>query len=288
MTGLKYTLLFLLFALIAAKGNLDWVGFRFSLGGIKKSFGHIPSGSEWVSNLKKFKKHFDSGATPVVITIVSYYDDGGKMVFGFPKPSGAKSSKYIEYDDEDKYEKILKTFDNEGIKVWLQVEPGNNDLVELAKIVYKKYGKHKCVQGFGIDLEWWKPEGKGGKGSKISDKDAKKVVEYVRRQNSKHTVFIKHWETSYMPPKERDGLIFVNDSQGFDGLSDAQKQFQKWAKKFNSIPVMFQIGYDADSSIWKKDPVNFAKKILDSASKENNHIGIIWVDFTLKKALSKM
>ena len=67
--------------------------------------------------------------------------------------------------------------------------PGNNDLVTLAKIVFAKYKKHKCVQGFGVDLEWWKPNG-DGYGSKIDNTQAETLVNYVQQKvNSAYTVF---------------------------------------------------------------------------------------------------
>ena len=77
----------------------------------------------------------------------------------------------------------MTKFDDNGINVCLQVEPGKNDLVELAKIVLKQYGHHKCLQGFGIDLEWWKNnEKEEGSGTKLTDSDAKKVVDYARSE----------------------------------------------------------------------------------------------------------
>ena len=284
MSELKFTLAFFLFAFAIAQ---DYVGFRFSEGGVVKNYGKIPDGNSWVSYVNKFKKHLNSNAKPTVIVIVSYYDDNGVIVFGFPAPSGVKKTSYIKFDSKDKYEKILSVFDSKDINVWLQVEPGNNDLVKLAEIVYKKYGKHSCVKGFGIDLEWWKPKG-DGKGSKISDSDAKKVVNFVRKQNKKHTVFVKHWEQGFMPPSYRDGLIFIDDSQEFGSMSDVKSTFRSWAKKFKNNPVMFQIGYKADKKLWSSDPIKFAKEIRDEVSKVNKHVGIIWVDFTMKDALSKM
>lgn len=270
-------------------GKAEWVGFRFSEGGVKKekNYGKIPDGDSWIEFLNKMKRNFNDDAKPTVVVIVSQNSHDTTNVFGFPAPEGYSATEYIKYDSTDKFEKILTKFDKEGINVWLQVEPGNNDLIKLAKIVFKQYGHHSCVQGFGIDLEWWY-RGDDGKGSKLSDDDAKEIVDYVRSINSKYTVFAKHWDTKFMPPKYRDGMIFVDDSQGFETMSSVKSEFKEWADKFSGNPVIFQIGYEADEHLWVKNPVDFAQTVIDETTKYNKHVGILWVDFTMREALQKM
>ena len=229
---------------------------------------------------------------PTVVVIVSQNSNTKSGVpainrFGFPAPKGYSETEFIKYADNDKFESILTKFDQEGINVWLQVEPGDNDLIELAKIVFKQYGHHTCVKGFGIDLEWWYRRDDNS-GSVLSDKDAKKVVDYVRSINSEYTVFAKHWKPSFMPETYREGMIFVDDSQDFDMLSNAKKEFKKWASTFSGNPVMFQIGYEADEHLWVKSPVEFAKAIIDEVTQYNKHVGILWVDFTMREALKQM
>ena len=269
-------------------GKVDWVGFRFSEGGVKKQFGKIPDPDSWVSYVNKFKKHFNSDAKGVVIVIVAQNSKNKIARFGFPAPSGIKESSYVKFDKEDKFEKILSKFDESGVNVWLQVEPGDNDLVKVAEITFKRYGHHSCVKGFGVDLEWWYREGDHGKGKKISDDKAKKIVEYVRGINSEYTVFLKHWETEYMPPTYRDGLVFVDDCQDFKEISRMQRIFGRWAKAYPDNPVMFQIGYKHDTKLWSDDPIHYATECKNEVTKYNSHVGIIWVDFTMKEALDRM
>ena len=270
-------------------GKIEWVGFRFSEGGVKskRNYGKIPDGDSWVEFVEKMKRNFNEDAKPTVIVIVSQNSDDVVNVFGFPAPKGYSETKYINYDSSDKFEKILTKFDEVGFNVWLQVEPGDNDIVELAKIVFKQYGHHTCVKGFGIDLEWWY-RGDDGEGSKLSDDYAKKIVDYVRSINPDYTVFAKHWDTKFMPPTYRKGMIFVDDSQEFDSLSSVKSEFKEWAQKFKDNPVIFQIGYEADEHLWLKNPVDFAKAIIDEVTKYNKHVGIMWVDFTMRDALKKM
>ena len=194
----------------------------------------------------------------------------------------------MTFDSSDKFEKILTKFDSSGVNVWLQVEPGDNDLIKVAEIVFKKYGHHSCVQGFGVDLEWWYRKGDDGDGKPMDDATARRLVEYVRGKNPEYTVFLKHWETNFMPPNERDHLVFVDDSQGLGSLSNAKHEFGEWARTFENTPVMFQIGYDDDERLWSGKPIEFAEEIKNEVTKYNDQVGIIWVDFTMKKALSQM
>ncbi|OUM56651.1 carbohydrate-binding module family 18 protein, partial [Piromyces sp. E2] len=134
-------------------GEVDWAGFRFSPGGVKKNYGEIPNGNKWISIVNSMAKHFD-GANPTVVMIVSENSKNTRTRFGFKKPKNQSETEYMKFGDNDLFEDILSTFDRNNVNVWLQVEPGNNDLVKLAKIVFDQYGHHSCVKGFGIDLEW--------------------------------------------------------------------------------------------------------------------------------------
>ncbi len=275
-------LLCLLFSLTLA---VKWAGFRYSPYGPSKSLGYMPSASEWVNYVIKFKGHF-SGSTGALILIVGEESSSKYCLFHFPKPSKSYSASYVKYSSKDEFEEVLSKCDSNGIKVWLQVEPGSNDLSELAKIVLDKYGHHSSVAGFGIDLEWWY-YANDSSGKAISDSEAKKVVETVCKYSSSYTVFLKHWRDYYMPPSYRDHMIYISDSQDFSSLDKIKSEMNDWAKTFKGTPVMFQIGYDADKSIWQNDPIGFAKSIADAASSYNDQIGIIWVDFTMKYAINK-
>jgi len=271
-------------------GNVQWAGFRYSSYGVKESFDYIPSANDWTNYINKMKGNFYDNTKGAVVLIVGVESQTKYCKFGFPEPEHVSSSLKVKFSETDEYEDFLKKCDEKGYKVWLQVEAGDNDLVKLADIVLDRYGHHSSVKGFGIDCEWWyRNYTSENHGKPLSDSEAKRIVQAVRKRNPDYTVFAKHWETSFMPPTYRDGMIFVNDSQGFHGSLDRmKKEFKEWARIYQDSPVLFQIGYNADRSIWKKDPIDIAKAVADSASTYNSNIGIIWVDFTMKDALSKM
>ncbi|OUM57635.1 carbohydrate-binding module family 18 protein [Piromyces sp. E2] len=267
---------------------IKWAGYRFSPSGPKKTLDRDPTTDEWMKYIKKFKSHFESDTKGAVLLIVGHEHDKKYCEFLFPKSSSIGSySSNIKFEKKDKYEEFLNACDKNDIHVWLQVEPGSNDLVELVKIALSQYGHHPSVKGFGVDLEWWYRVD-NSKGKKISDSEAEKVVKAVRKFNSDYTVFVKHWKPEFMPPTYRDHLIFVDDSQGFDGsFSKMKKEFGEWAEKFRGNPVMYQVGYKNDKSIWENDPIGVAEAVAETAKNYNDSVGIFWVDFTMGYAINK-
>ena len=155
-------------------------------------------------------------------------------------------------------------------------------------LILKKYKKYSCVKGFGVDVEWYKPEGTRGKGTRISDATAEKLNKLVKMIDPSYTVFFKHWMTNYMPPSYRSDLIFVTDSQGLHSLDNYRESMNEWATKFSKNPVFLQIGYDSDEEkVWGslENPTKDLGTYISQDFITKNPIGIIWVDFTLRRAL---
>ena len=292
--------------------TVKWAGIRYSEIGIRRTFGkeNIPSTSKTVSMINTMKGYYEDSAGAIIL-IVGLLSGDDTCALHFPTSSGYKDQ-YVYGSDEDEYEDLLTAFDNSGISVWLQVESGNANLVKLATEVMTHYKKHPCVKGFGIDVEWYRPAGTKGWGSKLSSSLANQVLAAVRKVDEDYTVFVKHWDWRWLP-EATDGFIYVNDSQNFldldedmtgsqinalvnsISLSEAngaasmmKNDFADWARHFAPCPVMFQIGYQKDKPIWKKLFTNPAKELGEyilSGCNSGNDVGIIWVDFTLSEVL---
>lgn len=298
--------------------DVKWAGIRFSEYGIKRTFGknNYPSPSKTASLIEKMQGYYED-STGAIILIVGLMHGDDSCSLAFPTSSGYKD-KYVEGSEEDEYEALLTELDSRGISVWLQVEPGNADLVKLATEVMTHYKKHSCVKGFGIDVEWYCPAGTDGWGKKLTASVADQVLAAVRNVKEDYTVFVKHWDYRWLP-SAKEGFIYVNDSQNYLGLDseddldrnelaalieskintasaselrealEAMKSdFSDWAAHFAPQPVMFQIGYDKDKPIWKRLFTNPAKELgeyLAGGCRSGNDIGIIWVDFTLSEVL---
>ena len=264
--------------------TVKWAGIRISTYGMRKSYGkNFPDPTTMAGFAEKMEARYEGSNGAYILIVGEIHDDSCGLKF----PVRGEYSN-IYGSDEDKYESYLDKCDELGIDVWLQVEPGYADLVTLANLVMKQYSKHSCVKGFGIDVEWHKPVEGRDEGTRLSDSDAKKVLAKVQSFNKDYTVFVKHWDQKYLPSK-MDGLIYVNDSQQFDNMEQVLVEFSDWARDYAPNPVMFQIGYDADTWIWSQysDPAKeFGQAIVDACN-SGNDVGVIWVDMTLSKVIDK-
>ena len=274
-----------------------WAGIRVSEYGMAESYGYGARNFPDIATMTEFGDKMTScfveskGAYIMIVGTVD--EDTWNCHLDFPLSKEIESAYGSE---EDFYEPYLTALDAAGYSVWLQVEPGNADLLELAKEVMNHYKHHKCVKGFGIDVEWYKPEGTNGRGTKLNSTTAGNVLAEVRKVKQSYTVFVKHWDKKWLPGVI-DGLIYVNDSQGFwaredyTALERMTNEFSAWAENYAPCPVMFQIGYESDKSgIWGSmtNPVKELGTAIADACTSGNRIGIIWVDFTLKEAMRKI
>jgi len=142
----------------------------------------------------------------------------------------------------------LTVFDDNGIKVWLQVEPYSADIDQLINDILGDYGNHSCVLGFGIDLEWRRPS------SNVTDEEAQRWVNEIKQYNPDFKLFLKHYTSKVMPPTVRQDIVFIDDSQGFGsgGLESMVNEFKLWSENFSQTNVGFQIGYKWDEEWWSQ------------------------------------
>ncbi|MBP5162107.1 MAG: hypothetical protein ILP16_03930 [Spirochaetales bacterium] len=266
---------------------VKWAGIRVSSYGMRRSFGegNFPSVSDMAGYTGKMESLYEGSTGAVILIVGTVSEKDWTCRLAFPLSRRIDQTKSSE---EDFYEDYLSAFDKAGYSVWLQVEPGNADLVELAREVMGRYRHHSSVKGFGIDVEWYRPEGTNGYGTVLSNEETERVLSTVREVDPDYTVFVKHWDNRWLPDLE-DGIIYVNDSQQFRSLDEMKDEFSSWAFLFEPSPVMFQIGYDADRRVWGKmeNPAQELGKALQSECVYGNDIGIIWVDFTLKEVIDR-
>ncbi|MEM5947554.1 hypothetical protein WKV44_03250 [Spirochaetia bacterium 38H-sp] len=259
--------------------KIGLAGARASSYGIRP----FPSPQEWIKISKEAQERL-GGRQPSLIWILGEVNMlRGKASCTLDMQPLETQSKYIKFNNRNQ-EEYLTAFDKAGIKVFLQVEPGDADVGELIKIVLDAYALHPSVIGFGVDVEWLSPGGTDGWGRKVSDKEAEQWEELVKSYNSEYRLFLKHWDNRWMPPTYRGDIIFVNDSQGFSTLPSMKEEFLSWAEYFYPNPVAFQIGYDADRQIWEKlgDPMQLGAKLAEKVKQE---LSLYWVDFTLREVI---
>jgi hypothetical protein len=246
-------------------------GFRYS------SYGpsYNPGPEYWVSVGEQMAAKFPD-AKPATIWIVGILDgEGTYLSFGCDTDDPNIRCGYVDINEQ-----VLTLFDEKGFDVWLQVEPGNADVDKLIDIVLNQFKHHPSVVGFGVDVEWYKST-TGPEGQPVTDEEAKRWVTAVRKHNPEYQLFLKHWEKEWMPPTERDGIFFVDDSQQFESFDQMVNEFAEWGEAFAPAPVGFQYGYPADKIWWQNlqdPPKDIGQALLD---KVPNTRGLFWVDFTV-------
>lgn len=263
---------------VAAAPRVAFAGVRSSAYGIKP----FPEPASWEKAIAAMAGHYP-GATPVAVWIVGRLGRPRDCRLEFP--GAGRTFPNIQFDDVDKHERYLDAFDRAGIKVFLQVEPANADMKTLIDLVLGRYGKHPCVIGFGVDVEWHKEADRPEWGVPVDDAMGRQWEAWVKAHDSAYRLFIKHWDQRWLCPTFRGDIVFVDDSQIVESADVLAKEFEAWGKFFHPNPVMFQIGYPSDRPWWSKMPV--PPKTLGEAiaARIAQSCGIIWVDFTLREVL---
>jgi hypothetical protein len=246
-------------------------GFRHSTYGPRTD----PGAEYWLSVVKQMSAKFP-GSHPEVVWIVGELAGKGTRL-SFP---GNASDPLIQHTTTDLNQEVFNLFDLNGVKVWLQVEPGYADVEKLLNEVITHYNHHPCIMGVGVDVEWHQSSDPDH-GVPVDDETASVWLTLARKFNSNYRLFLKHWLPEKMPPHAREGLFFIDDGQEFSSLEGMLTEFGKWAKMFNPSPVGFQVGYPSDHKWWGKfnDPPAEIGNALQKAFP--NTAGLYWVDFSV-------
>lgn len=247
----------------------------------------FPGPSGWKNAINSISGKF-SGSQSFIVWILAELGPTYEICHAHFPSDGKKEYENIIFDNVDTNEIYLDYFDDQGIKVFLQVEPGSADVGELIDLVLTRYQHHESVIGFGVDNEWYKQaeaEKQGlnpGFGMKVFDEDAEAWEKHVKSYNKDYRLFLKHWDVDWMPQKYRGDIIFINDTQEIASLKGMMYEYKNWADAFYPNDVIFQTGYLSDKRWWGKlhDPVKDIAKAVKKYGVKQDY-GICWVDFTL-------
>ena len=130
-----------------------------------------------------------------------------------------------------------------------------------------------------MDVEWYRKD-LARFGKPVTDAEAQAWVAQTRGYDGTHLVLVKHWLTEKMPPTYRDGLVFVDDSQGHGSLANMVTEFEVWGDTFAPAPVGFQYGYQSDETWWSDladPPRDIGNALLSAIPNTRDLVG---VDFT--------
>ena len=191
---------------------------------------------------------------------------------------------------DEKHEEYLTYLDGLGAEAYLEVRPGAASVTGLIDTYMKKFGKHSCVKGFGVDLEFY--QWKGDK-----DADAKAMDDKLKSYNPAYRLFFKHWETGNMPKyRGKNDMIFFSTSSEsapatlIQGHASFCNTFT--ATGTPTVACGFQIGYPADEPLgnnhvhngpydgWSKynDPIKeWGDALLKAVTSTTAELGFVWV-----------
>jgi YD repeat-containing protein len=264
--------------------TVKWAGCRSSNYGISP----FPSAGGWEHAISTMAGYFP-GSVPVGLWLVGeIYFDGANSGQGleFPNPGGTWDS-HIQFSGKNKHEQYLSSFDEHGIKVFLQFEPGFAPLDQLFEITYNRYHQHACVIGFGVDVEWYRSTCDGCANATVGDSTARAWETKVKSLNSGYRLFLKHYDKANLPPTYRGDIVFVDDSEQNGDFNGFLREMKSFADFFGPADVMYQIGYPSDKSWWSTRLSPIPKTIGDTLAKRTaqQNCGIVWVDFSLSDVL---
>jgi len=216
--------------------------------------------------------------------VVGNADQDSKCILSFPSPGGEYGD--IVFSPMDLNEEYLDAFDEHGMFVWLVLEPGKADVPTLLQLTLLQYEGHTSVIGVGIDVQRYRwiydPDGLG---QAVTDEYAEDWVALTRTFNFTYTVLLEHWLPEKMPPTARDGLIFIDEGQGYASLDEMSTAFFSWGEAFYPSPVGFHLGYPAEQPWWStlpEPPGDIGASILPGVP---NTTGMFWVDSTIGEVL---
>lgn len=233
---------------------------------------------QWVGD--SMSRSFTRPAAQAGIWILSFYVSNGNISVQFP--SNGNAYPYMSFASTDYNEPFLNYFDAHGLKVWLQVEPGAANMDTLINLVFRRYGHHPCVIGFGVDVEWLDTHLVPG-GRQVTNAEAQRWESNVRSFDTTYALFLKHYTTNRMPPSYRGNILFVDDSQQHGSFNSFVNEFRNWGNFFATNKVAFQFGYAADSTWWRTLP-NPPQAIGNALLAAMNNVGgLFWVDFTITR-----
>ena len=260
------------------------VGLRRSSYGLRKQ---NADDAWWVARAARYATNFP-GAQPLILEIVSNYQDDGSTEIEFPKPAsyqGSTASMTFRRGNKLNHERALSAYDANGVKAIIQFEPGSADVMACFELAHQAFEHHPCVIGLAIDAEWFRTrESADQTGLPISDADAQRWMEQVLRFNPARLLVLKHFEPKHLPARYRHpNLCLLTDSQEFASQAEWLQDMREWATAFKGSPIGSQFGYPKDQKWWSRTaapPVDLARTLLREWPDCRL---VLWVDFTANR-----
>ena len=267
-------------------------GFRSSdYGGISNGniYGHDQTDpSFWVMVAKQMSVKFQ-GSSPGAQWVVGYVGPDNSTFMPFPAPEGYEGMKNVTFGDSNGVEEeMLTAFDNASFKIILQVEPGDANVSELARMILNKFKNHSSVVGFGVDTEWLNVRSYED-GRPVTDDEIQSWLNVVHDVNPNYKLLVKHWLPSHLGSGHVEGVTYVTDSLNLGSYQEAIDEYVNWANAFSGSEIGYQIGYEEDMNWWlpMTDPAKSIITDIKTKVPSANIYSVYWVDFAITKEFGR-
>jgi hypothetical protein len=243
----------------------------------------------WVSVAQRMQAKFP-GSSPGAQYVVGYIETPETNTYmPFPAPSGYVNMPNVDFGPTGIEEQMLTAFDAAGMKIILQVEPGNANVPKLATMILNKFKNHPCVVGFGVDVEWLRWVGTNGMGSQTNDVEIQTWLDAVHAINPNYKLLVKHWDPAWLGSGHVSGVTYVTDSLDHGSYSAAITDYVAWANHFSGSEIGYQIGYEEDMNWWlpMNDPATSIMTDIKTRVPTANIYSVYWVDFAIMKEFPK-
>jgi hypothetical protein len=238
----------------------------------------------WINRAVTFATNFPH-AQPLILEVISNYQDDGSTEIEFPRPAaydGSVANMTFRRGNNVNHERALSAYDARGVKAILQFEPGSADVISCFALAHQALGHHPCVMGLAIDGEWFRTKAsKDQTGLPISAPEARTWMEQVLRFDPSWVLVLKHFDTAHLPATyHHPNLWFVTDSQDFPTQTDWIADMRSWATAFRGAPLGAQLGYPKDQRWWVQahlPPIALGRALRQELP---DYRMLLWVDFT--------
>jgi hypothetical protein len=239
----------------------------------------------WVSVAQRMQAKFP-GSSPGAQYVVGYIETPETNTYmPFPAPAGYEGMPNVDFGPTGVEEQMLTAFDAAGMKIILQVEPGDADVPRLATMILNKFKQHPSVVGFGVDVEWLRWMGSNQMGSKTNDTEIQTWLNAVHAINPTYKLLIKHWDPTWLGSGHVPGVTYITDSLNHGSYNAAITDYVSWANHFSGSEIGYQIGYEEDMSWWlpMADPATTIIADIKTQVPTANIYSVYWVDFAITK-----
>lgn len=213
----------------AGSGSASPAGFS---AGVWDNFQFNRTADSWATAASLY-----GGDSGIVDLVVAQADGNGKVSLSFPLQNVGSIYNSSPVDSAEPY---LEKFDAQGLGVILSIQPLNASIPGLIDMILAQYGRHKCVIGINVDLEWKN----SGVPQYVSNSERDSWLYEIKKYGPDLKLFLTYYGDHTHFPDDTSGLVVL-----FDGEKNTQtnllNKYSDLAKYYGTVGIY--TGYSSSS-----------------------------------------